>query len=230
MRIAILGGTGKEGSGLALRWARHEEVTIGSRRAEKAARVSAELNERLGADLIRGASNREAAGAAEMAVLTVPYGAHRATLEEVREALAGKVLIDVTAPVDPERPAHLRDAALSAAEEAQEILGPAVHVAAAFQTIAYTLLHDLAAPAEGDVLVCSDHADARDAALHLARRCGFRALEVGPLRHARVVEGMTPLLIHLNRRYKVKHAGFRVSGLEGEDQGEGRQIQLRKVD
>jgi NADPH-dependent F420 reductase len=216
-----LGGTGKEGSGLALRWARHEEVTLGSRKEEKAARVSAELNERLGADLIRGASNREAAGAA---VLTVPYGAHRATLDEVRDALAGKVLIDVTVPVDPERPAHLRDAALSAAEEAQEFLGPAVHVAAAFQTIAFTLLHDLAASAEGDVLVCSDHADARDAALHLARRCGFRALEVGPLRHARVVEGMTPLLIHLNRRYKVKHAGFGVSGLEGEDQGEGRQI------
>ena len=215
MRIAILGGTGKEGGGLALRWAREEEILIGSRNIEKAQRACAELNEELGAPLVKGGLNRWAAEEADMAVLTVPYSAHRATLSDVRDALAGKILIDTTVPIDPKSPTRLRNAGQSAAEEAQEILGPEVHVAAAFETVSFTLLRDLGKKPEGDVLVCSDHEDAKGVALNLVGLCGFRAIDGGPLSNARVVEAMTPMLIHINRRYKVKHAGFRVSGLEG---------------
>ncbi|MFQ5895407.1 MAG: NADPH-dependent F420 reductase [Nitrospinota bacterium] len=215
MRIAILGGTGQQGPGLALRWARHEEIVIGSRQQEKADRVSGELNARLGENLIRGLVNRRAAEEADVVVMTVPYGAHKATLGDVREALKGKIFIDTTVPLDPERPTQIRSTSGgSAIEEAQEFLGPDTHVAGAFQTVSFTLLQDLDHPVEGDVLVCSDYKDAREMGMHLARLCGFRALDGGPARNARVVEGLTALFIHLNRRYKVKHAGFRVTGLE----------------
>ena len=191
MRIAILGGTGKEGSGLALRWARREEVVIGSRQREKAERIAGEVNEKLGEDLVRGLPNLDAAREAEVAVLTVPYSAHEATL------------------------APLGEAGQSAAEEAQEILGPETHVVAAFQTVSFTLLQNLDRTVEGDVLVCSNFEDAMTAALSLAKLCGFRALDAGPLQNARVVEGLTPMLIHINRNHRVKHAGFQITGLDG---------------
>ncbi len=216
MRVAILGGTGKEGSGLALRWARRKEVVIGSRQREKAERVAGEINEKLGEDLVRGLPNLDAAREAEVAVLTVPYSAHEATLAPLGEALQGKPLIDTTVPLDPENPTRLRThSGRSAAEEAQEILGPETHVAAAFQTISFTLLQNLDRPVEGDVLVCSDFKDAMEAALSLAKLCGFRALDAGPLQNARVVEGLTPMLIHINRNHRVKHAGFHITGLDG---------------
>ncbi|MEE9274592.1 MAG: NADPH-dependent F420 reductase [bacterium] len=213
MRIAILGGTGKEGGGLALRWARREEVVIGSRQQEKAGRISKELNAKLGENLIRGVLNQQAAEEADLVVLTVPYSAHIRTLEGVKEALRGKVLIDTTIPFDEEKPIRLRPGELSAAEEAQDFLGPEVHVAAAFETVSFTLLNDLTKEVHGDVLVCSDHEDAMEQALRLVAFCGFRAVDAGALRNARVIEAMVPLLIHINRHYKIKHAGFRVSGL-----------------
>ena len=150
MRVAILGGTGKEGSGLALRWARRKEVVIGSRQREKAERVAGEINEKLGEDLVRGLPNLDAAREAEVAVLTVPYSAHEATLAPLGEALQGKPLIDTTVPLDPENPTRLRThSGRSAAEEAQEILGPETHVVAAFQTISFTLLQNLDRPGGG---------------------------------------------------------------------------------
>ncbi|MEE9255868.1 MAG: NADPH-dependent F420 reductase [bacterium] len=215
MRIAILGGTGKEGGGLALRWAREEQIVIGSRQQEKAERVSGELNAKLGENLIGGALNPKAAAEADLAVLTVPYESHISTLSTVKEALEGKILIDTTVPLDPKKPTQLRDGKLSAAEEAQEYLGPGVHVAAAFETVSFTLLNNLSKAVEGDVMVCSDHEDAMEETLRLVRLCGFRAVDAGSLRNARVVEAMTPMLIHINKRYKIKHAGFRVGGLEG---------------
>ncbi len=219
MRVAILGGTGKLGSGLALRWARSEEVVLGSRQEERAARAAGELNRKLGEGRIRGASNRRAAEGAELAVLAVPYrspsGSQADILTEVKEALAGKILISAVVPVDPGRPGRLLPLGRSAAEEAQEILGPSVRVAAAFQTVAYTHLHDLSRQPAGDVLACSDFEDAKAEAIRLAGLCGLRGLDAGPLQNARTVEGLTPILIHLNMRYKVKRAGFRVTGVEG---------------
>lgn len=215
MKIAILGGTGREGSGLALRWgAAGEEVIIGSRDGGRAAATAKRLNRLLGRTTIRGASNRQAVLEADVAVLTVPYAAHLTTLKEVKEALCGKLLIDATVPLDPEALERLVQANKgSALEEAQEFLGPSVKVAAAFQNIAFHLLKDLEKFIDCDVLVCGDDPHARHLATLLVAKAGMRAIDAGSSRHAKTVEGLTPLLIGLKRRYKATDVGIRITGL-----------------
>ena len=134
MRIAVVGGTGKEGRGLATGWARAgREVIIGSRKADRAGHTAETINALVGRQAARGLLNHEAAAAGEIVVLTVPYTAHEETLREIREAVQGKILVDVTVPMDPEDPRRLRTAAGgSATEEAQALLGPEVRVVAAF--------------------------------------------------------------------------------------------------
>lgn len=214
MRIAIVGGTGKEGQGLALGWARAgQEVLIGSRVLERALRAAESVNAAVARAAATGMLNRDAATAGEIVVLTVPYDAHAGTLQDIREAVRGKILVDVTVPVDPEKPRRLRvPPGGSATEEAQALLGPETRVVAAFQNISYThLAHGEAAAC--DVLVCGDDADARREAITLAGLLGLRGLDVGPARNARVVEGLTVLLMEINRRYKVKGAGIRITGI-----------------
>lgn len=214
MRIAIVGGTGKEGQGLALGWARAgQEILIGSRVLERAHRAADSVNAAVGRAAATGMLNRDAATAGEIVVLTVPYDAHAGTLQDIREAVRGKILVDVTVPVDPEKPRRLRvPPGGSATEEAQALLGPETRVVAAFQNISYTHLVEGEAPA-CDVLVCGGDADARREAITLAGLLGFRGLDVGPARNARVVEGLTVLLMEINRRYKVKGAGILVTGI-----------------
>jgi NADPH-dependent F420 reductase len=135
LNIAVLGGTGKEGAGLAMRWALNGyRVIIGSREAEKAARRASEMNAELGGDYLTGMANAEAARAAHVVVVSVPYSAHRDTLESVREHLLGKVLVDVTVPLNPANrfAVHLPEGG-AAALEAQAYLGDDVRVVAAFQ-------------------------------------------------------------------------------------------------
>jgi NADPH-dependent F420 reductase len=220
MKLAVLGGTGKEGSGLALRWAqRGHAVVIGSRDAAKAERVAEELNLVLGgspsagAGRIQGADNVQAATSAEVVILTVPYAAHADTLNSVREAVQGKVLIDVTVPVNT---ADFTRVSIppggSAAKEAQQILGEQVHVVAAFQNISSTHLKKLDDVIDCDVLVCGDNADAKRVALQLVTDSGMRGWDAGPIDNAVVVEGLTPVLLGINRRHKVKGAGIRITG------------------
>jgi NADPH-dependent F420 reductase len=214
MRIAIIGGTGKEGRGLALGWARAgQEILIGSRDTARAAAAAAAINDTVGRPAASGVRNRDAAAAADVVVLSVPYAAHRETLAEIREAARGKVLVDVTVPIDPERPRRLRDMpGSSAAEEAQAFLGLDARVVAAFQNVSHTHL-EASAPPDCDVLVCGDDPKARAATIHLAKLLGLRGIDAGSLRNARVVEGLTVLLLAVNRRYGVKGAGIRVTGL-----------------
>jgi len=215
VKIAILGGTGREGTGLALRWAAAgEDVIIGSRDERRAAAAADHLNHTLGKAAIRGTSNRRAAEEADVVVLTVPYAAHLSTLKEVKEALRGKLLIDTTVSLDTDAPGRLAlgDHA-SALEEAQEFLGPSVKVVAAFQNISFRLLKDLGKVINCDVLVCGDDPHARRLAITLVAKAGVRALDAGSAQHARTVEGLTPLLLELNRRYKTKEAGIRITGL-----------------
>lgn len=216
MKIAILGGTGREGSGLALRWAASgEEVIIGSRDVERAVAAATRLTRLLpGTGVIRGASHQQAARDADVVVLTVPYAAHRTVLMEVKEVLRGKVLIDATVPLDPhthERlvPIHHN----SALCEAQEYLGPGVTVVAAFQNIGFHLLKDLKGIIDCDVLVCGDDPHARRVAALLVEKTGLRAVDAGSSQHAGTVEGLTFLLIELKRRYKTKETGIRITGL-----------------
>lgn len=214
MRIAIVGGTGKEGQGLGMGWARAgQEVIIGSRVLERAQRVAEAINAAVGRRAATGMLNQDAAAAGEIVVLTVPYDAHAETLQDIRESVREKILVDVTVPLDPEKPRRLRvPLGGSATEEAQALLGPETRVVAAFQNISHTHL------AHGetnacDILVCGDDADARQDVIKLAGLLGLRGLDVGPARNARVVEGLTVLLMEINRRDKGRGAGIRITGL-----------------
>lgn len=215
MRIAILGGTGNEGQGLALRWAAAgHEILIGSRERQKAERVAGELRERLEGTPIRGLPNEEAARQGELAVLTVPYAAHRPTLEGVAHALRGKILVDVTVPLDPHNPRRVSIPAEGpAAVQAQRLLGAGTRVVAAFHNVSHTHLQHLDQGVDCDVLVCGDDPQAKEAVIALAHDAGLRALDAGPLENAAVAEGLTAVLIQINLRHKVKGAGVRITGL-----------------
>lgn len=217
MKIAILGGTGEQGPGLALRWSMAgEEVIIGSRSLERAEKVASELNAELGKPLIRGLENSQAAQAAEIVVLTVPYSAHLSTLETVKSQVQGKIFIDVSVPLDPENPRRMKmPPAGSATEEAQAFLGEATKVVGAFQNVSAHLLRDAQHPIDCDVLVCGNDAAAKKIVLELVANMGLKAYDVGPAESARVVEGLTSLLIRLNIRHKSHTAGIRVTGLPG---------------
>jgi NADPH-dependent F420 reductase len=213
LTLAILGGTGNEGQGLAYRWAKAGyHVVIGSRTPDKAKRVAAQLNERLGQESIEGMGNDDAADWCDIAVLTVPYHAHAEMIKSVKNKLQGKVFIDVTVPLDPARPSVATvPPAGSAAQEAQEILGDNVHVVAAFQNVSHIHLAE-DQPVACDVLVCGDDDAAREQTLHLVKAAKLVGWDAGPLQNAAVVEGLSSILIGINQRYKMKGAGIRIMG------------------
>ena len=211
--IAILGGTGKEGPGLALRWAKvGYPIIIGSRQAEKAQTTATELNTRLGLNTIRGMENNQAARLADLCVLTVVQEAHQEIIEKLRDDLVGKILVDTTARVnfhDPKPPAPP-----SAARLAQSKLGVGVRVVAAFQNVpANTLKKNLGQSIEVDVLVCADDPLAAEEVIQLSEAAGMPAHYAGGLDNAIVVEGLTSILISINKHYG-GHAAVRLTGLE----------------
>jgi NADPH-dependent F420 reductase len=213
--IAVIGGTGKEGSGLALRWAAAGlDVILGSRQHEKGARVADELNQRLGREAIRGTDNLSAAKAGQVVVLSVPYAAHRDTLEQIAPGMAGKVLVDVTVPLNPPKVSQAYVPPEGpAAVQSQSFLGEDVQVVAAFQNVSAVHLADAHHAVDCDVLVCGDSAEAREVAVQLSEAAGMRGVHAGALANAVAVESLTPLLIAINRRYKVNNAGIRITGL-----------------
>jgi 8-hydroxy-5-deazaflavin:NADPH oxidoreductase len=218
--IAVIGGTGEEGSGLAVRWAAAGyPVIIGSRSTEKAAGAAAEFNTALpeGAMLMTGDSNSGAAAAASLVVLSVPYSAQGATIAQIVEGAQGKVLITVSVPLMPPKVSTVwRPPGGSAAQEAQAQLGDAVRVVAAFQNVAAGHLRDLSWQPQCDVLVTGDDKEAKAQAIGLARAAGFFAVDAGPLANAGVVEGLTAVLIGINARNKVKGSGIRLTGIPRE--------------
>lgn len=215
VKIAILGGTGEQGPGLALRWAlAGEEVIIGSRQKEKGERVATELNQELGKDLLQGTDNVTAAAAADIVVLTVPYSAHAATVESVKDQLHGKIFVDVSVPLDPENARQvIMPPAGSATQEAKAILGDGVNVVCALQNISAHLLRDVNAEIDCDVLVCGTPKEARETVIGLIEKLKIHAIDVGPIEAASLIEPITALLIRLNIRNKVHSAGIRITGL-----------------
>jgi NADPH-dependent F420 reductase len=213
--IAILGGTGQEGGGLALRFARAgHRVILGSRSAARAAESAAVMNARLGADAVSGADNKAAAAAADTVVLTVPYAAQRATVEEVREALSGKILIDATVPLVPPKVSRVQlPPGGSAAAAIQALLGDAVRVVSAFQNVSALHLDDLDHDADCDVLVCGDDASARETVIGLAGDIGLTAWHAGPIVNSAAAEALTSVMIFINRHYKAPGSGIRVTGV-----------------
>lgn len=213
MTIAILGGTGKEGQGLALRWAiAGHKVIIGSRQAEKARGIANELNARLGSSQVEGLENSEAARRADICVLTVVQAAHQAALESLKKDLTGKILVDATARVDFRNPQPPDPP--SAARLAQRYLGSDVQVAAAFQNVpASVLKRNLDQPLDLDVLVCADDKDVAQTVIRLAHAAGMRAFYAGGLDNAVIVEGLTCLLISMNQFYG-GHGAIQIIGID----------------
>jgi len=215
MSVAILGGTGKEGSGLAMRWALNGyRVIIGSRDAQKAVQRVAELNAELGGDYIVGMDNAAATDQADVVLLSVPYSAHKETLISVSKALQGKVLVDISVPLNPPK---IRTVFVpegkAAALEAQTLLGDGVRVVSAFQSVSADKLKDPHGVIDCDVLICGDDADAKSHVMKLAAAAGMRGIDAGPLANAVALEALTPVLLYINKAYSVKGAGIRITGI-----------------
>lgn len=218
-RIAVIGGSGDLGSGLALRWARAGyRVIIGSRTADKAVAAAADITAKVPGALVEGMSNDDAAAAGEIVVMTVPWSNHRPTLEAIRATVQGKIFVDVTVPLVPPKVSRVQlPPEGSAGQAAQAILGDGVHVVSAFQNVAADHLADLEHDPDCDVLVAGNVVAAREKVVELVAACGMRGLHVGPIDNAAVAEALTSALIFMNKRYKSPGAGIRITNIPAED-------------
>jgi len=210
--VAVLGGTGDLGGGVARFLARQGvEVVIGSRDAARADAAAAQLRSELPGALARGTSLAAAAEAGEVVFLAVPYAAHADTLAAVHAAVQGKVLVDTTVPLRPPKVMRVQlPAAGSAAVEAQQRLGEGVRVVSALQNISAHYLAEGVVP-DCDVLVTGDSEAARQLVIELLERGQLRAWHAGPLANSAAAEALTSILIGMNKRYKFKGAGIRIT-------------------
>lgn len=216
MKLGLVGGTGKEGTGLSVRWAQAgHTVSIGSREAERAVQKAAELSTESKLS-IRGADNVSICQDADVVVLCVPYSAHKSTLEGLKDVLAGKIVIDITVPLKPPAVREVNlPAGQSAALEAQAVLGPAVKLVAALHHVSSVHLQDQGHDIHCDVLVCSDDAGAKEVAISLIKDLGMRGLDAGPIKNAVALESLTPVLLYMNKRYKSDGTGIHITGIPG---------------
>ena len=213
--IGIIGGTGKEGKGLAFCWAKAGyQVFIGSRQVEKAQTAVEEVLGKLGGKAdVSGMTNVEAAEKADLAVITVPFSVHRETLAGLKPLLQGKIVVDVTVPLVPPKVTRVQmPPAGSASLEAQEILGEGAQVATAFQNISHENLFE-GRTVDCDVLVCSNSKAARKTVVELVQAAGLSGFDAGPLSNSMVVEGLTSILIGLNIQFGVQSSGIRITGI-----------------
>lgn len=215
LSLAVIGGTGPEGRGLALRFAgRGHEVVIGSRAEERAQEAAEEIRETVPGSQVVGRENGAAAGRGQIVVLTIPYAGVQDTLPPLKDAVEGKIVVSAIAPIEfrEGRPVALRVEPGSAAQHVQELL-PGARVVSAFQTIDAHQLQALDHELDTDVIVCSDDVEARREIVRLASTLpGVHALSGGRLAASRYVEECTALLITLNRIYKA-HSGIRITGI-----------------
>lgn len=209
--IAIVGGTGSLGTGLAARLAQPGvRVLIGSRDPERAAQAAAAVNNSLGREVIEGWLNEDAVKNADLAVIAVPYEGHGKMVEDLAPSLRGKLVIDAVVPLRKGRP--FVPPAGSALLEAQQILGAETPVVGALHNISALDLQEPDAPL-GDILVCGDSEAAKQQVINLMGKIGAHAFDAGPAANAYVVEGITGVLIQLNRKYKSKHATLKITGI-----------------
>lgn len=210
-KVAIVGGTGNLGSALALRLgAPGVKIIIGSRDAEKAKLAVQTLQPKLRAGEIIGTTNREAVKDADFVVIAVPYEGHAQMISDLKGQLAGKIVIDTVVPLIKVKP--FVPPAGSALQEAQQILGDEAPVIGALHNISAVDLGDVESSL-GDVLVCGDNADAKLKVMEIIQRIGASAFDGGPASNAYVIEGLTGVIIHLNRKYKSKHGAIKITGI-----------------
>lgn len=215
MRIAILGGTGDEGLGLAMRFAKAgHEIVIGSRAADRAEAAAHTVRERVPFGHVAGMANDAASEAAEMVIVSVPYNAQRDTLTALAPLLAGKVVVSVVVPLQFGKggPHAMRVAEGSAAEEARSLL-PDARLTSAFHNLSASELMNVETSLDCDVVVCGDDGESKRAVMALAEEIsGVRALDGGGLAYSRYVEDLTALILAMNRRYKA-HASLKLTGI-----------------
>ncbi len=214
-RIAVIGGTGKEGNALAYRFAKAGiPVIIGSRDATKGENAAREMNTRLGLANVSGTSNHDAAAQADIVLLAVPYAGMTPILEDLRDAVQGKIVINVASSLDPERKSRAKPpTAGSVTAEVQQFFGESARVVCAFQNIAPEKLEAVEEKIETDVIVCGDDKNARATVVELILRIGIDAFDGGALANAVAVEALTAILIAVNIKYKVRGAGIRITGV-----------------
>jgi NADPH-dependent F420 reductase len=215
-KIAVIGGTGDLGGGLARRWAQAgHQVIIGSRTNDKAEASAAAMNEALGLDTVTGQENGAAAGSADIVALTVPFSNQQPMLEAIQAGIDGKILIDATVPLMPPKVGTVQlPEEDSAAVKAQNFVGEGVKVVAAFQNVGAAHLqadHGI----ECDVLVTGNDPDSREVVVGLVEDAGLKGWHAGPLANSTAAEALTSLLIHINRRYKIAGSGIRITGEPG---------------
>jgi len=212
--ISIIGGTGALGSGLALRWAAAGySIVLGSRSAEKGEAAAREITPGHGAPPVRGASNIDAARSGDVVVIAVPYSNHDATLDEISDAVRGKIVVDAVVPLVPPKVSVVQlPPGISAAQAAQKRLGAEVRVVSAFHNVGAAKLK-MGGAVDCDVLVFGDDRPARETVMALAADLGTRGIDGGPLVNSVAAEALTSVLIGINRRYKVDGAGIRITGI-----------------
>lgn len=209
--VAIVGGTGNLGCALALRLgAPGVKIIIGSRDAEKASKAVASLKPSLRAGEIEGMTNQEAVKGAEFVVIAVPYEGHAQMVGDLKGQLGGKIVINTVVPLNKGKP--FVPPAGSALLEAQQILAGEAPVIGALHNISAVDLGDVDSPL-GDVLVCGDNLEAKQKVMEIIERIGARPFDGGPATNAYVIEGLTGVIIHLNRKYKSKHGSIRITGI-----------------
>ena len=213
--IAVLGGTGDLGTGLARRWAKAGyTLIIGSRTADKAEAAAAELGALATGAKPRGMANLDAARAGDVVVLTVPFANAPALLDEIKAAVQGKIVVDTTVPLMPPRVARVQlPPEGSAAVAAQIRLGDGVRVVSAFHNVAAHKLSELDRPLDCDVLVFGEKAEDRAVAIAFAEALGVRGLHAGPLANSAAAEALTSIIIGINRTYKADGASIRMTGI-----------------
>ena len=216
-KIAIIGGTGDLGYGLALRWAGAGlDIVIGSRDAARAEEAAGRVATTVPNAKVPGAANPEAAAQASIVVLAVPFSGQAAILKSIRASLANAILVDTTVPLAASvggKPTRLLGVWEGSAAEQAADLAPGVPVVAAFHNVSATALQDLAHTLDCDILVCGDDKAAKERVSALVNLIpGLRPLDAGPLETARIVESITALLISLNRRYKT-HSAIKITGI-----------------
>ena len=214
MRVAVVGGSGKEGFGLGVRWARAGcTVIIGSRSADKAEEAARRVAEISKSGEIQGLSNAAAVRHADVVVLTIPYSGHDPVLADIRPAVEGKPVVDTTVPLRRFAPPELDvPPEGSAAQHVQAYL-PEAHVVAALHSVSSVKLNRFDDPMDGDVLLCGDDADAKTAVGQLVQMLGMRGLDAGPLHVAGTLERLAALIIGMNQRYRRKAIGVRFTGI-----------------
>ncbi len=219
--IAVVGGTGKLGAGLARRLARAGyALVIGSREAARAQAAARALAQDIGGQ-VTGQANRAAAAAADIVIVTVPFASQRAILEDIGPAVQGKIVVDTTVPLVPPKVARVQlPPEGSAAEIARATLGEGVRLVAAFHNVAaHKLIQEVAI--DCDVLVFGDQVAAREAVVELAAAMGLRGVHAGPLANAAAAEALTSVLVGINKRYQADGAGIRITGLDPGPAGPG---------